>query len=88
MEVESVELAVAAASAGADIVMLDNMSPRDMRAAVDQIGAKCTVEASGGITLDNVGDAAKSGVDIISIGALTHSPSALDISLEFESKNA
>ena len=88
VEVESVELAVAAALAGADIVMLDNMSPLDMRIAVDQIGADCTVEASGGITLENVGDVAKSGVDIISVGALTHSPRAMDISLEFESKNA
>ena len=88
VEVESVEAAIAASSAGADIVMLDNMSPLDMRRAVDQIGADCTVEASGGITLENVADVAKSGVDIISVGALTHSPRAMDISLEFESKSA
>ena len=88
VEVESVEAAIAASSAGADIVMLDNMSPLDMRHAVDQIGADCTVEASGGITLENVADVAKSGVDIISVGALTHSPRAMDISLEFESKSA
>ncbi len=88
VEVESVEAAIAASSAGADIVMLDNMSPLDMRSAVDQIGAGCTVEASGGIKLDNVADVASSGVDIISVGALTHSPRAMDISLEFETKNA
>jgi nicotinate-nucleotide pyrophosphorylase (carboxylating) len=88
VEVESVEAAVAASSAGADIVMLDNMSPHDMRIAVDQIGAGSTVEASGGITLENVADVANSGVDIISVGALTHSPRAMDISLDFESKNA
>ena len=88
VEVESVEAAVAASSAGADIVMLDNMSPHDMRIVVDQIGAGSTVEASGGITLENVADVANSGVDIISVGALTHSPRAMDISLDFESKNA
>ena len=88
VEVESVEAAVAASAAGADIVLLDNMSPTDMRSAVDQISVGCTVEASGGITLENVADVAQSGVDIISIGALTHSPRAMDISLEFESKNA
>ena len=88
VEVESIEAAIAAANAGADIVMLDNMSPADMRTAVDQIAADCTVEASGGITLANVAEVAQSGVDIISIGALTHSPRALDISLDYETKNA
>lgn len=88
VEVESIEAAIAAAHAGADIVMLDNMSPVDMRSAVDQIAADCTVEASGGITLTNVTEVAQSGVDIISIGALTHSPRALDISLDYETKNA
>jgi nicotinate-nucleotide pyrophosphorylase (carboxylating) len=88
VEVESIEAAIAATNAGADIVMLDNMSPDDMRTAVDQIAAHCTVEASGGITLANVAEVAQSGVDIISIGALTHSPRALDISLDYETKNA
>jgi nicotinate-nucleotide pyrophosphorylase (carboxylating) len=88
VEVESIEAAIAAANAGADIVMLDNMSSTDMRTAVDQIAAHCTVEASGGITLANVAEVAQSGVDIISIGALTHSPRALDISLDYETKNA
>ncbi len=88
VEVESIEAALAASAAGADIVMLDNMSPEDMRTAVDQIAANCIVEASGGITLDNVAAIARSGVDIISIGALTHSPQALDISLEYETRNA
>ncbi len=88
VEVESVEAALAAAAAGADIVMLDNMSPANMRTAVDQIAADCIVEASGGITLDNVADVAESGVDIISIGALTHSVEAMDISLDYETKHA
>lgn len=88
VEVESIEAALAAVNAGADIVMLDNMSPEEMRSAVDQIAAECTVEASGGITLANVADVAKSGVDIISVGALTHSPPAMDISLDYETKHA
>ena len=88
VEVESFESALAAATAGADIVMLDNMSPEDMATAVDQISADCIVEASGGITLENVFKVAQSGVDIISIGALTHSSRALDISLDYETKTA
>jgi nicotinate-nucleotide pyrophosphorylase (carboxylating) len=86
VEVETIEAALAAAHAGADIVMLDNMSPDDMATAVDQIAADCTVEASGGITLANVAAVANSGVDIISIGALTHSVPAMDISLDYETK--
>ncbi|MDA1279069.1 MAG: carboxylating nicotinate-nucleotide diphosphorylase [Chloroflexi bacterium] len=86
VEVESVEAAVAASNAGADIVMLDNMSPEDMRVAVDKIGSVCIVEASGGITLANVAEVARTGVDIISIGALTHSPDALDISLDYDTR--
>jgi nicotinate-nucleotide pyrophosphorylase (carboxylating) len=88
VEVESIEAAIAAASAGADIVMLDNMSPDDMRLTVDQIAADCTVEASGNITLENVSEVAETGVDIISVGALTHSPRAMDISLDYETKHA
>lgn len=88
VEVESIEAALAASNAGADIVMLDNMSPEEMHSAVNQIAAECTVEASGGITLVNVADVAKSGVDIISVGALTHSPPAMDISLDYETKHA
>jgi len=86
VEVESVEGAISAASAGADIVMLDNMNLDDMRSAVAHISDQCIVEASGGITLANVAEVASSGVDFISIGALTHSPMALDISLDYETK--
>ena len=86
VEVESVEGAISAASAGADIVMLDNMNPDDMRSAVAHISDRCIVEASGGVTLANVAEVASSGVDFISIGALTHSPMALDISLDYETK--
>ncbi|MBH66608.1 MAG: nicotinate-nucleotide diphosphorylase (carboxylating) [Chloroflexi bacterium] len=84
VEVETIEAAVVAANVGADIVMLDNMSPEDMATAVDKIATNCVVEASGGITLENVASVAQSGVDIISIGALTHSARAMDISLDYE----
>ena len=86
IEVESVQGAISAANAGADIVMLDNMHPDDIRSAVAQISDQCIVEASGGVTLENVAEVARSGVDVISIGALTHSPPALDISLNYEAK--
>ena len=84
VEVGSVSAAVEAAEAGADIVMLDNMNVDDMRRSVELIGGGALVEASGGITLGNVRAVAETGVDRISIGALTHSPRALDISLELE----
>ncbi len=86
VEVTTVEEAIAAAEAQADIIMLDNMSPREMRKAVGLIPEVIKTEASGGVTLKNVRDIALSGVDIISIGALTHSSIALDISLELESE--
>jgi len=76
--------ALEAVEAGADIVMLDNMTLEDMRKAVQSIHGRALIEASGGITLDNVRAVAETGVDFISIGALTHSTRALDISLELE----
>lgn len=76
--------AVEAAEAGADIIMLDNMSLEDMRKAVESIQGRTLIEASGGITLDKVRAVAETGVDFISVGALTHSARALDISLELE----
>ena len=82
VEVTTAEEALEAAEAGADIIMLDNMSPDEMRRAVSLIPSGVKTEASGGITLANVRQAAMAGVDIISIGALTHSPQALDITLE------
>ena len=84
IEVSTVEEAVDAAAAGADIIMLDNMSPEEMRRAASLAPAGVKFEASGGITLKNIGAAARSGVDFISIGALTHSPRALDISLTIQ----
>ena len=84
VEVNTPQEALDAAEAGADIIMLDNMSPDEMRRIVSLIPGQVKTEASGGITLANVHPAAMAGVDIISIGALTHSSKALDISLELE----
>lgn len=85
VEVETVEEALEAADAGADIVMLDNMNLEEMRHAVELINGRTLLEVSGGITLDNVRRVAETGVDFISIGALTHSARAFDISLKLES---
>ena len=82
VEVATVAEASEAVEAGADIIMLDNMSLEDMREAVKFIHGRALVEASGGITLDNVRAVAETGVDFISVGALTHSARALDISLD------
>ena len=84
VEVESLEAAQVAAEAGAHIIMLDNMPPDMMKQAMDVIAGRAVVEASGGITLDTVREVADTGVDLISIGGLTHSVTALDISLDLE----
>jgi nicotinate-nucleotide pyrophosphorylase (carboxylating) len=68
---------------GADIIMLDNMNLTDIEKAVGMIGARAEIEVSGNINLLNVTHIAMLGVDVISVGALTHSPDALDISMEF-----
>ncbi len=73
-----------ALKAGADIIMLDNMTNDMMREAVKIIGGKAKTEASGGITLDTIAEVAKTGVDIISLGALTHSVQAFDISMKMK----
>ena len=69
------------AGAGVDRILLDNMSPGALRKAVKRVKGRVAVEASGGITLDNVREVADTGVDFISVGALTHSAPALDLSL-------
>lgn len=76
-----------ALSAGADVIMLDNMTPEQVRQAVDMVKAKDTrilTEASGGITLANVRAYAEAGADLISIGALTHSAPAVDINFKIK----
>jgi nicotinate-nucleotide pyrophosphorylase (carboxylating) len=86
VEVRTVSEALEVVEAGADIIMLDNMNLEDMREAVKSINGRALIEASGGITLDNVRAVAETGVDFISIGALTHSAKALDINLELEAE--
>ena len=71
-----------AVSAGADIIMLDNMTNAQMEECVKFIDGRAKTEASGNITLDNIAEVAKTGVDIISLGALTHSVKAFDISMK------
>ena len=82
IEVESVEAAREAVEAGADIIMLDNMSIDDMKRAVGLCKGKALIEASGGINLSNVRLVAETGVDLISVGAITHSAKVLDMSLK------
>ena len=84
IEVNTTAEAIEAANAGADIVLLDNMSPDQIKRVVELMPAKVRTEASGGITLDNVRTVALAGVDTISVGAITHSAKALDFSLELE----
>jgi nicotinate-nucleotide pyrophosphorylase (carboxylating) len=69
-------------SGAAGTIMLDNFSLDDLRAGVDKIAGRALVEASGGITLDTITDVARTGVDVISVGALTHSVRALDLGLD------
>jgi len=84
VEVENLEMAKHAVEAGAEIIMLDNMSFADMRACVEMIAGRALTEASGGVTLERVRAIADCGVNLISIGALTHSVTAMDISLDME----
>jgi nicotinate-nucleotide pyrophosphorylase (carboxylating) len=81
IETETIDQVQEALVAGADIIMLDNMDCATMRHCVELIGGRALVEASGGVNLDTVRAIAETGVDIISIGALTHSPRAMDISM-------
>lgn len=82
VEVDSLDKLKEAIDAGADAVMLDNMSVRDMREAVALAAGRVVLEASGGVNESNVREVAETGVDIISVGALTHSARAVDISMD------
>lgn len=82
VEVESLEEATEAADAGADALLLDQMTLEEMEEVVRRYKGRILIEASGGITLENVRRVAETGVDLISVGALTHSARALDVSLE------
>lgn len=83
VEVETFEQLDEALAAGADIIMLDNMSCEDMKKAVEIVGGRAITEASGNMGDRDLAKVAACGVDLISIGALTHSVRALDISLKF-----
>ncbi|NQW17823.1 MAG: carboxylating nicotinate-nucleotide diphosphorylase [Chloroflexi bacterium] len=83
VEVQSMDEARDAMNALPDIMLLDNMSPAEMREIVKMVDGRAVLEASGGITLGAVAEVAATGVDLISIGALTHSVQALDISLDY-----
>ena len=72
-----------AVAAGADIILLDNMDLPTLREAVRRVGGRAQTEASGGVRLDTVRAIAETGVDFISVGAITHSARAVDIGLDF-----
>jgi nicotinate-nucleotide pyrophosphorylase (carboxylating) len=81
VEVSDMNQVRQALESGVDIIMLDNMKPNDIRKAVTLIDGRALVEVSGGVTLETLVEAANTGVDIISIGALTHSARSVDISM-------
>ncbi|MDI6710654.1 MAG: carboxylating nicotinate-nucleotide diphosphorylase [Thermoanaerobacterales bacterium] len=83
VEAETLEQVEEALDAGSDVILLDNMDPATVRRAVELVGGRCLLEASGGIRESNIAAFAATGVDYISLGALTHSARALDIGLDF-----
>jgi nicotinate-nucleotide pyrophosphorylase (carboxylating) len=84
VEVETLDQVEEAIQAGAEVIMLDNMPPTTLAEAVKSIGGRATVEASGGISLESIVDVARTGVDLISVGRLTHSAPSVDIHVEFD----
>jgi nicotinate-nucleotide pyrophosphorylase (carboxylating) len=84
VEARTLEEVDEALEAGAPWILLDNMSPAQLREAVERAGGRAKLEASGGFTLETLRDAAATGVDFVSVGALTHSAPALDLSLILE----
>ena len=84
VEADTLDQVKEALEAGSDLILLDNMTPEEMRTAVQMSGGRAVLEASGGITLDTIRGVAETGVDLISVGALTHSVKALDLALDFD----
>lgn len=84
VEADTIDQVRQAVEAGADWILLDNMSPPLLRKAVRLVNKRAVTEASGGVTLDNVRAIARTGVDFISVGALTHSARSVDIALDFD----
>ncbi|MBC8163657.1 MAG: carboxylating nicotinate-nucleotide diphosphorylase [Roseiflexaceae bacterium] len=87
IEVDRLDQIAEVLEAGANTILLDNMTPAQLRAAVEQIDGRAQTEASGGVSLHSVAAIAASGVDIISVGALTHSAPALDIGLDMATED-
>lgn len=88
VEAENIKDVKDALSAGADIIMLDNMPLKEIKEAVKLVKGKVTIEVSGNVTLDNVREIADIGVDLISVGAITHSAPAVDISMKIITRQA
>lgn len=86
VEADTVEDAVRAVEAGADLVLLDNMPPAQLRRAVELVAGRARLEASGGLGLDTAHDVAATGVDYLAVGALTHSAPVLDIGLDLQER--
>jgi len=84
VECDTREQVTRAIDSGADVILLDNMSPAEMAKCVALVNGAAILEASGGISLENVRAVAETGVDWISVGALTHSVPALDLALDFQ----
>jgi nicotinate-nucleotide pyrophosphorylase (carboxylating) len=82
VEVDEVAQAREAVDAGADFLLCDNMTPDQLRAVVAEVGAEVELEATGGLTLDVARAVAETGVDFLSVGALTHSSPILDLALD------
>ncbi|OUZ11302.1 nicotinate-nucleotide diphosphorylase (carboxylating) [Aeromicrobium sp. PE09-221] len=85
VEVDRLEQIEPVLAGGVDTIMLDNFSLDDLRRGVDLVAGRALVEASGGVTLETIGDIARTGVDVISVGALTHGVPALDLGLDVRS---
>jgi nicotinate-nucleotide pyrophosphorylase (carboxylating) len=84
VEVDRLDQIEPVVEAGVDTIMLDNFTPDELRQGVAIVAGRALVEASGGVSLDTVAEIAATGVDVISVGALTHSPRALDLGLDVE----
>ena len=84
VEVDRLDQIEPVLAAGVDTIMLDNFTNDDLREGIKMVAGRAIVEASGGVNLDTVADIARTGVDVISVGALTHSVRALDLGLDFE----
>jgi nicotinate-nucleotide pyrophosphorylase (carboxylating) len=84
VEIDRLDQIEPVVAAGVDTIMLDNFTPDELREGVALVAGRALVEASGGVSLDTVAEIAATGVDVISVGALTHSPRALDLGLDVE----